>query len=63
MNVYLHITLQVLGFIVQFGTVATNIVPPKIQPFIILIVSAAQGGLAWFNHYYSPSGIRLAKGA
>jgi hypothetical protein len=59
MKVGTHVLLQALGFAISFGTMATNIVPPKAQPYIVLIVSASQGLLGWINHYYTPSGTAI----
>jgi len=56
MPVWIHVVLQALGFIVSTGTVVTNMVPPKYQPYVVLVISAAQGALAWYNHYYNPDG-------
>lgn len=51
-----HIILQALGFIISAGTMATSIVPAKYQPYVVLVVSAAQGALAWYNHNFNPDG-------
>lgn len=59
MNVYVHVLLQAAGVAVSYGTLATTIVPDKIKPFVVLAVSAAQGLLAWYNHYYTPSGTKI----
>ena len=60
MKVSTHVALQIIGFIISFGTMATNMVPEMYQKYIVLVVSAAQGALAWFNHYYSPTGNKIA---
>lgn len=62
MKVSTHVILQVLGLIISVGTVVQNgaFVPTKYIPFVVLIVSAAQGLLAWFNHYYTPDGTKIA---
>lgn len=62
MKVTTHVILQVLGFIVTIGTVVSGQVPPKYVPYVVGIVSAAQGGLAWFNHYFTPQGARIEPG-
>lgn len=51
-----HTILQVLGFIVSAGTMATDFVPTKYKPYVVLTVSAAQGALAWYNHNFNPDG-------
>jgi hypothetical protein len=56
MKVWLHITLQALGFVVSAGTMMTNVVPPKYQPLVVAVVSFAQALLAWYNHYFNPDG-------
>lgn len=52
----IHSILQVLGFVVSAGTMATNFVPDKYKPYVVLVVSAAQGVLAWYNHSFNPDG-------
>lgn len=56
MKVTLHVVLQALGFIASAGTMLTNVVPPSAKPYVVLAVSAAQGALAWWNHYHTPDG-------
>lgn len=60
MTVTMHVVLQVFGFVIAAGTALTNAVPEKAKPFVVLLVSAAQGALAWWNHYYDPSGKKIA---
>ena len=59
MKLSTHLVLQILMMIVQYGNLASGFVPPKAQPFVALAVGAAQGGLAWYNHWYTPSGKAL----
>ena len=59
MKTWLHVLFQALGFIVSAGTLLTSAVPPKVQPYVVLAVSAAQGLLAWYNHYFTPGGQRI----
>lgn len=59
MKVSTHVILQALGFVVSIGTLVSGQVPPKYQPYIVLVVSAAQGLLAWWNHYYTPQGTKI----
>lgn len=61
MKVSTHVALQIISFIISFGTIATNVVPPNLQKYVVLAVSAAQGALAWYNHYYTPNGIAIPK--
>jgi hypothetical protein len=56
MKIWLHVVLQVLGFIAQYANLASGVVPAKYQPFVALAVGLAQAILAWFNHYYTPDG-------
>ena len=60
MKVWLHVTLQILGFVGSAGTLVLPQIPDKYKPFIVLAISAAQGLLAWFNHYYNPDGTPAA---
>jgi len=59
MSVTIHVLLQVLGFIASAGVLLTNALPDKAKPFVVLTVSASQGLLAWYNHYYTPSGQKI----
>lgn len=61
MKVSTHVILQVLGFIVSIGTLVQNgsIVPSKYEPFVVGTVSLAQGIMAWYNHYYTPQGVKI----
>jgi hypothetical protein len=63
MNVALHIFLQALALVMQYGNLAFNVVPAKYKPVVTLIISGAQGGLAWYNHYYTPAGVPISPAA
>ena len=56
MKIQTHVIVQVLLMVVTIGTAISGQVPPKLQPWIIGIVSLAQGIIAWYNHYFTPSG-------
>jgi hypothetical protein len=61
MKIGTHIVLQVLGIIISFGTILQSgtYIPMKYVPFVVLVVSAAQGLLGWIGHYYTPSGTKI----
>lgn len=61
MKIQTHIVLQALGVIISFGTILQGgtYIPMKYIPFVVLVVSAAQGLLGWVNHYYTPAGTKL----
>ncbi len=56
MKIWLHTLIQVLAFALNIATLLTNIVPPVARPYLVLVVSAIQGFLAWYNHQYNPDG-------
>lgn len=56
MKLSTHIILQVLGFAIQIGNLVSGVVPPKAQPYVLLVVSLAQAGLGWYNHNFNPDG-------
>jgi len=59
MKISTHLILQILLFVTQYGNIASGYVPMKYVPIVALIVSGAQGALAWYNHYYTPTGIKI----
>jgi len=63
MNVVTHAVLQVIMFVLQYGNLASNIVPDKYKPIAAAVISLAQGSLALFNHYYTPAGTPIPPAA
>jgi hypothetical protein len=59
MKISTHVILQILLLIAQYGNLVMGMAPPKVQPFVALALSAAQGALAWYNHYYTPQGAKI----
>jgi hypothetical protein len=60
MKVLTHVILQGLALAAQYGNLATNVVPVKYKPLVTVGITAAQGILAWYNHYYNPDGTPAA---
>ena len=56
MKIWLNLLVQALGFVVNAATLLTNIVPAKFKPYLVLIISAAQGFISWYAHQYNPDG-------
>ena len=56
MKLSTNIVFQVLSTIVQYGNVASGIVPAKAVPWIALVVGLAQAAVAWRAHYFNTDG-------
>jgi hypothetical protein len=56
MKIQTHVVVQALLMVISIGTAVSGQVPAKLQPWIIGVVSLAQGIIAWVNHYYTPTG-------
>jgi hypothetical protein len=49
-----HTAAQAAAFVVQYGNWATNIVPEKYKPVVLVAVSFAQWGMGTIAHYQQP---------
>lgn len=56
MKLYVNLLVQSLSFVINGATLLTNIVPMKFKPYLVLIISAAQGVISWYAHQYNPDG-------
>jgi hypothetical protein len=56
MKVSLHVIYQIFSTVVSVGALLSPSVPEKAKPYVVLVVSLAQGFVAWYNHYYNPDG-------
>ena len=50
MSKLVHGILQALAIVVQYGTLASGVVPAKYQPLVVALVGLAQATLAVVNH-------------
>ena len=48
--------------VLQALNLFAGIVPPKYQPYVALAIAVVQAILAWYNHYFTPSGARIVTG-
>ncbi len=55
-----NLVFQGLALIVQYGTMASGLVAPSAQKWIMLPVGLAQGLVAWRAHYFNPDGTPAA---
>ena len=50
-SVKAHAIAQVAALAIQYGNLASGVVPPAIQPYVALAVGIAQAVLAFVAHY------------
>ena len=60
MKLSTHLLLQFLMLIVQYGNLASGLVPANTQKWVMLGVALAQAGLGWYNHNFNPDGTAAA---
>jgi hypothetical protein len=55
-----HIIAQVLAMLLQVLNMASGVVPPKYQPYVMFGIAVVQAGMGLYNHYYNPDGTPAA---
>ena len=57
-----NLVFQAAALLLQYGNQALGYVPPKVQPWVALVVGVAQALVAWRAHYFNPDGTPASVG-